>query len=178
MIEEIQKKITEIVKNSLASHINENGIVAEKIAEDLVNEGLTLMPDIDGNEDAERLFNVLNNISEGLESGFALYFTDGESEVIAEHILADGWRRLPCEIGETIYYLDKNTGNIEEDEVKFFTITKEGITPILKWHNKNFWKMHKWEETVFRTRKEAEDKVKENSKRKEYNLRKLMEVLE
>ncbi len=178
MIEEIQNKITEIVKTSLASHINETGIIAEKIAEDLVNEGLTLTPDIDGSEDAERLFNVLNNISEGVESGFTLYFTDGESEVIAEHILADGWRRLPCEIGETIYYLDRNTGNIEEDEVKFFTITKDGITPILKCHNKNFWKMYKWGETVFRTRKEAEAKVKKNAKRKEYNLTLLKEFLE
>lgn len=63
---------------------------------------------------------------------------------------------LPCKIGDTIYYIDRYSNVIEEDSVKFFTITKDGIKPILKWHNKKFWEFNEWGKTVFLTREEAE----------------------
>ena len=68
---------------------------------------------------------------------------------------------LPCKIGDTIYYIDRDSNVIEEDSVKFFTITKDGIKPILKRHNKKFWEFYEWGKTVFLTKEEAEAKLKE-----------------
>ena len=63
---------------------------------------------------------------------------------------------LPCKIDDTIYYINKYDNIVESDIVKFFTITKDGIKPILKYHNKKFWNFYEWGKNVFLTREEAE----------------------
>ena len=68
---------------------------------------------------------------------------------------------LPCKVGDTIYYINRNNNVIEEDVVKFFTFTKDGIKPILTRHNKKFWEFYEWDKTIFLTREEAEKRLKE-----------------
>lgn len=63
---------------------------------------------------------------------------------------------LPCKIDDEIYYINKYDNMVESDIVKFFTITKDGIKPILKYHNKKFWNFYEWGKNVFLTREEAE----------------------
>jgi hypothetical protein len=73
--------------------------------------------------------------------------------------------RLHCKVGDTIYYINRNNNVVEEDVVKFFTFTKDGIKPILTRHNKKFWEFYEWNKTVFLTREEAEAKLKELQKK-------------
>lgn len=82
-------------------------------------------------------------------------------ELLTDHILADGWIRPPCKVGDKIYYIDKYSGKVEEDIVRFFTVTQNGTKPILVRHNTKFWDMYEWGKTVFLTKEEAERALKE-----------------
>jgi hypothetical protein len=93
------------------------------------------------NSTIEKVFNRLAEIEDDLESGKII--------------------RLPCEVKDTIYYINRNNNVVEEDVVKFFTFTKDGIKPILTRHNKKFWEFYEWDKTVFLAREEAEAKLKE-----------------
>lgn len=75
---------------------------------------------------------------------------------IADHLIAHGVTVLPCNVGGKIYYIDECTGEIEEDTVKFFTITKNGAKPILTAHNIKFWEYYELGKTAFLTKNEAE----------------------
>lgn len=67
---------------------------------------------------------------------------------------------LPCDIGDNIYYIDRYTGEIDIDTVKYFTITKDGVKPILIRHNIRFWNYYQWGENVFLTKEEAEQSLR------------------
>lgn len=63
---------------------------------------------------------------------------------------------LPCKVGDTAYYIDNDTKEIGTITVKYFTVTKQGITAMLKEFNINFWKSYSWGKNVFATYEEAE----------------------
>ena len=63
---------------------------------------------------------------------------------------------LPCEIGQSLYYYNKYTHKIEEDQVKYFTITKNGVKPIMQRHNTKFWDYYELGTNVFLSYKEVE----------------------
>jgi hypothetical protein len=77
-------------------------------------------------------------------------------EAVADYLLDSGITVLPCNVGDKIYYIDRYTGKLDEDTVKFLTITKSGAKPILKRHNIKFWDFYKWGKSVFANRAEAE----------------------
>lgn len=69
---------------------------------------------------------------------------------------------VPCAIDQTLYYYDSYTRKLEEDQVKYFTITRAGVKPILCRHNIKFWDYYELGKNVFLTREEAEEKEKES----------------
>lgn len=84
-----------------------------------------------------------------------------KTERKVDYLLANGVIVPPCHVGEKIYFIDKDTNKIEEDEVKFFTVTKDGVLPILKWHNRKCWKYYEWGKNVFVNIEEAKKVLKE-----------------
>lgn len=78
------------------------------------------------------------------------------AEVVADYLLDNGVTVLPCNVGDKIYYIDRYTGKIDEDTVKFLTITKNGVKPILTYHNIKFWDFYVLGKTAFLTKDEAE----------------------
>lgn len=75
----------------------------------------------------------------------------------ADYLLANGVIVPPCKVGDKIYYLDRHSKKVEEDTVRFLTITeKNGVRPILIRHNTKFWDFYEWGKTVFLTKEEAE----------------------
>ena len=77
-------------------------------------------------------------------------------EAVADYLLDSGITVLPCNVGDKIYYIDRYTGKIDDDTVKFLTITKNGIKPILTSHNIKFWDFYELGKTAFLTKGEAE----------------------
>lgn len=73
---------------------------------------------------------------------------------------------LPCEVGQTVYYLDKYSNSVETDTAVFFTVTKDGCKAILKRHNKRFWEDQEWGKTVFLSRELAEKALSERNLKK------------
>ena len=80
-------------------------------------------------------------------------------EAVADYLLDSGVTVLPCNVGDKIYYIDRYTGKIDDDTVKFLTITKNGIKPILTSHNIKFWDFYELGKTAFFTKDEAEAKL-------------------
>ena len=80
-------------------------------------------------------------------------------ETVADYLLDSGVTVLPCNVGDKIYYIDRYTGKIDDDTVKFLTITKNGIKPILTSHNIKFWDFYELGKTAFFTKDEAEAKL-------------------
>lgn len=62
---------------------------------------------------------------------------------------------IPYNVGDTLYYISKYTGEIETDTVKFITVTKNGAKPILEHHNTKFWEDNMFGYNVFWTEAEA-----------------------
>ena len=62
---------------------------------------------------------------------------------------------VPYNVGDTLYYINRYSGNIETDTVKFITITKNGSKPILEHHNIRFWEDNIFGYNVFWTEAEA-----------------------
>lgn len=75
---------------------------------------------------------------------------------IVDSLITHGVTVLPCNVGDKIYYIDRHTGEIDEDTVKFLTITKNGAKPILTYHNIKFWDFYELGKTAFLTKDEAE----------------------
>jgi hypothetical protein len=71
---------------------------------------------------------------------------------------------LPYSLGDTLYYIDRRTGEIDTDTVKFITITKAGPKPILERHNRRFWEYYQFGVNVFCSREEAEKVVVTNDR--------------
>ena len=99
------------------------------------------------------------------------YEMPSAEEVIADKLLADGWMRPPCKVGDKVFFVnevcDKNGDehlDISVGEVVSFSIQSEGLWAYCRyfdgltyWHivEKDFGK------TVFLTKEEAEAKLKE-----------------
>ena len=62
---------------------------------------------------------------------------------------------VPYNVGDTLYYISRYTGEIETDTVKFITITKNGAKPILEHHNTRFWEDYMFGYNVFWDEAEA-----------------------
>ena len=67
---------------------------------------------------------------------------------------------LPVMVGQTVWYIDRYTGNIETDTVKYLTVTKSGIHAQLVYHNQKFWDIYRQGKDVFFTREAAEAALK------------------
>ena len=80
---------------------------------------------------------------------------------IADNLIANGVTVLPYRVGDKIYYIDRYTNNIEEDIIKFITITKHGYKPILTRHNTKFWEYYMFGANAFLSKEEAEAVLKE-----------------
>lgn len=79
--------------------------------------------------DRERLAELLNNhCAVGYEGNECTNrFTDDCGECLADYILADGWIRPPCKVGDTLYRIIKMSTGIDRKIIN----TKSGgiITP-------------------------------------------------
>lgn len=62
---------------------------------------------------------------------------------------------VPYSVGDTLYYINNRTGELETDTVKFITVTKNGAKPILEHHNIRFWETYMFGYNVFWTEAEA-----------------------
>lgn len=105
----------------------------------------------------DRLIELIQNAVGGCARHWA--------KIIADHLLANGVIVPPCKVGDKIYYLDRHSKKVEEDTVRFLTITeKNGVRPILIRHNTKFWDFYEWGKTVFLTKEEAERALAERMK--------------
>lgn len=89
------------------------------------------------------------------------------SDEIADLILADGWTRPPCKVGETVYYfshrplnLSVQANTVYEATVVRIVTTRLGTSLIIQIHNEcgctEIPDIRNWGKTVFATREEAE----------------------
>jgi hypothetical protein len=62
---------------------------------------------------------------------------------------------VPYNVGDVLYYINRHTGEVETDTVKFITVTKDGAKPILEHHNIRFWKYYTFGVNTFWTEAEA-----------------------
>lgn len=73
--------------------------------------------------DKERLVEVLKK-APLCNKAFDLQYSDGTIEKVADHILADGWIRPPCKVGDVIYkVMDLESVHRQILEVKVLKIT-------------------------------------------------------
>lgn len=78
----------------------------------------------------------------------------------ADYLIDNGVMIIPYKVGDKLYYIDRKTNIIEEDTIKFITITKQGYKPILTRHNTRFWNYYMFGTNVFLTKEEALEKLK------------------
>ena len=88
------------------------------------------------------------------------------AEVIADSILADGWIRPPCKLGDTIYDISDfishcNSPEMYEDKVSFITIMKRENGEMYFDIECIECDYNDFGNTLFLTREEAEAKLKE-----------------
>ena len=86
---------------------------------------------------------------------------DCHSERLADLILADGWIRPPCKVGDIIYRIVN--GKIKESEVEKIEITKNMPAIFYDWHGMGYElsTVFDFGKTVFFTKEEAEAKLQE-----------------
>lgn len=86
-----------------------------------------------------------------------------EKELIADYLLANGVIVPPCKVGKTVYVIGVFTGQIVETKVESIHYNKSGIYLCLE----NFTTAsvdQQLGKTVFLTKEEAEEKLKELGK--------------
>ena len=113
----------------------------------------------------ERLIELLE-----AESGFSRYMTDDERRAkLADHLLSEGVIVPPCKVGQTVYYLTSIDTEEELDITEIFcgVVVSVGYDTSL-WvhiHYDNgltyYHSASDFGETVFLTKEEAEEKLKE-----------------
>ena len=91
---------------------------------------------------------------------------DCHSERLADLILADGWIRLPCKVGDEVYYFHPMKDNrllpfINTAKIKRIEITKK-TTKFFYSENKYF-AVTEFDKTVFLSKEKAEAKLKEGA---------------
>lgn len=98
-----RERLIEIVKSSLIKHIDKSCCLAENIVDDLLAENVTVSPVAFSDNRRERMIELLNGYYEETGLAHVHYFTDEESEMLADYILSDGWIRPPCKVGDSVY---------------------------------------------------------------------------
>ena len=114
----------------------------------------------------DRLIELLNKIKYtpfedcNIEASFKNQFTEYAFNHIVDEILADGWMRPPCKVGDTFYGL--NETEYDDYEVLGFKWGKrrgddENVLILLTVYDMEF----VWGEEAFLAREDAEAKLKE-----------------
>ena len=85
---------------------------------------------------------------------------DCHSERLADLILADGWIRLPCKVGDVVYRISSKT-SISENKVYQLIFTEEGLYYLDDEYRESSDVV--FGKTVFLTREEAEAKLREGA---------------
>lgn len=166
-----REKLIEIVKSSLIKHIDKSCCLAENIVDDLLAENVTTLPVAFSDNRRERMIELLSGYYE--ETGLACvhYFTDEESEMLADYILADGWIRPPCRLNQTLWRAVSIMCGVQECKVSSLTQKADGSFKIriTVLEYKSFCEITPAEigKTVFFTREEAEKALAERSNRNE-----------
>ncbi len=83
---------------------------------------------------------------------------------IADHLLDNGVIVPPVKVGQTVWYIDRYTGNMETDTASYLTVTKSGVHVQLVYHNRKFWDIYRQGKDVFLTREAAEAALKAREK--------------
>lgn len=94
---------------------------------------------------------------------------------LADAILADGWMRPPCKVGDTVYYfshrplnLSVQANTVYEAIVVRIVTTRLGTQLVIQIRNEHGCTevpdIRSWGKTVFGSREEAEAKLKEGGK--------------
>lgn len=172
-----REKLIGIVKSSLIKHIDKSCCLAENIVDDLLAENVTTLPVAFSDNRRERMIELLSGYYE--ETGLACvhYFTDEESEMLADYILADGWIRPPCKPGDTVFVIiETSCQNIDGiyTTCEFYKVGHEDLCTVkgkcpYRYRiaecfvdNTNLLKFSdQWNKTVFPLREEAEKALKE-----------------
>ena len=83
---------------------------------------------------------------------------------VADYLLDDGWVRLPCKAGDTVYLIPTYNGKpycgIWEDKVQMIGVTSRGVHIKARNHHDHN-KMYMLGKSIFLTKAEAEQKLKE-----------------
>lgn len=128
--------------------------------------------------DRDRLIELLNrNQDYGATHAISqmderkVYTYETPNSVIADHILADGWIRLPCKAGDHIFWVDKIDGTITEFIVSSIeTVCRKGNykSTWIQFTDKNGYRRFDYQfnadrfgEDAFHTKEEAEQALKE-----------------
>ena len=93
-------------------------------------------------------------------------FTDDCAECLADYILSDGWMRVPCKVGTTVFCIVDGFDRVMEGRVKFYTVHSNCIIYEVaidgyfaqRYNNTDFGYK------IFFTREEAEKALKEGGK--------------
>jgi hypothetical protein len=88
-------------------------------------------------------------------------------EFIADRLIEAGVILPTVKVGQTVWYIDRYTGNIETDTVKYLTVTKSGIHAQLVYHNQKFWDIYRQGKDVFFTREAVETSLKARNNEKD-----------
>lgn len=83
---------------------------------------------------------------------------EGDGEKIADYILADGWIRPPCKVGQTVYVVDKRLNVWWQGEVDCVYCNKNSFEYGILFDNDEYGAYN--EEDVFFTKEEAEQALK------------------
>ena len=165
-----REKLIGIVKSSLIKHIDKSCCLAENIVDDLLTEGVTTQPVAFSDNRRERMIELLGGYYEETGINIVHYFTDEESEMLADYILADGWIRPSCKVGDKIYglfesnRLDRKTRVVEYIVDELLFSSKRGVRPwIICCYGGRRFDNCDFGETVFLTREEAEKALAKRS---------------
>lgn len=106
--------------------------------------------------------NGRDKLTELIEQAEGLKNNDFPSvEEIADHILADGWIRMPCKVGQIVWLIRDSRSKIEETTVEKIVLKDGGL--YLKLLCNSFYETtcRSIGKTVFFTKEEAERALKE-----------------
>ena len=85
-------------------------------------------------------------------------------EALADHLIANGVILPPCKVGDKVYLIPCYNGNplgiVQEDKVQMIGITSRGVHIKARNHHDHN-KMYMLGKTVFLTKEQAEQKLKE-----------------
>ena len=160
----MRDRLIEIVKNSLMKHISKSCCLANNIVDDLLTEGVTTLPVAFSDNRRERMIELPDGYYEETAIGCVFYFTEKESEMLADYILADGWIRPPCKVGDKVYLPCVNDwGDIENYTITEFVLDNNGLCFVVDDEDRECHSVDNIGKTVFLNIEEAEQALKEGA---------------